>query len=333
MTKARVDSLEVFKTFRAALIKFGETSMSALAEAESEVHRTLVWLETEQLLFWQTEIRKRHEWVEKCKEAYRQKTIFKDAAGRRSSGFDERKALEKAKRALEEAEEKLANTRKYVRLLQRELQNFTGSMQRFATDVSSCIPVAAAKLEKMRQQLEDYVNLHAPSEATSTAPTSDDSMSRGSADEIAKSAAQQWASLAPIPEQRRAAEAAGSMNFLMTTQQLSGPHRLGIATLNLKRVPPEAQQMVAISAVLAHGDELFLHRASAPDSTDSGWFIGPTAAERMDGRLIKATVEQLLAIRPDLREILSLPADFVVVIGAGTVQHVYNSKGEDLWTK
>jgi hypothetical protein len=334
MPKAKVDSLEVLKSFRAALWKFGETSMAALAEAEGEVHRTMVWLETEQLIYWQNEIRKRHDWVEKCKEAYRQKTLFKDAAGTKSSGFDERKALEKANRALEEAEEKYANVQKYVRILQKELQNFTGSLQRFSTDVSSVLPMTVAKLEKMYGQLEAYVNLSVPQEMTGTAATSpEESMSRGSADAAIESTANQLARHTPPPEERGNGGLVESANFLATPTPVNAPARLAIAMLDVKRIVPEGAQGVAISTDLSRADHLYLHRTAPAEASDSGWFIGPSDRESVTKESVRITVDRLLEVRPDWREILALPVDFMVIITAGIITNVYNQKGADMWTR
>src|SRR5438552_16509156 len=109
MAEARVDS-EAIRDFRAALVKFAEGSGAALTDAESDIHSTLGWLERDQMKFWSMQVRKRHEAVERAKEALRHKQVFKSPTGARQSDVEERKALQKAQRSLEEAEEELANT-------------------------------------------------------------------------------------------------------------------------------------------------------------------------------------------------------------------------------
>src|SRR3954463_12923340 len=106
---ARVDSLDSLQALKVALVKFAESAMVALSDAESEVSRTMMWLENEQTAYWQNQVRKRALIVERCKEAVRSKKIFKDATGRQQSAFDEEKALRRAIAAFEEAELKLAN--------------------------------------------------------------------------------------------------------------------------------------------------------------------------------------------------------------------------------
>ena len=70
---ARIDNVDALREFRTRLIKFAEVVQTALADAEGEMQRVLVWLETEANTYWSGQIRKRHEAVEKAKDAVRQK--------------------------------------------------------------------------------------------------------------------------------------------------------------------------------------------------------------------------------------------------------------------
>src|SRR5688500_18460499 len=126
MSQARVDSIEAIKAFKLALWKFAETANVALADAEAEAAGTLRWVETEQRTHWQNAVRKSQELVARAEEALRHKRIFKDASGRTPSAVDEEKALAKAKRMKEHAEEKLENVRRYTPRLAREIMIYKG---------------------------------------------------------------------------------------------------------------------------------------------------------------------------------------------------------------
>ena len=156
---ARVDSIDSLKTFRVALIKFGEEANAALASADAEMLRVIGWLERDQVSFWQMQIRKRQEGLERAQEALRMKKLFPDASGRFPTPVEEEKAVRKWKAALEEAQTKLANCKKYVRLLQREIMNYKGGVQRFSTWVHAEVPNAVARLDRMVGKLEAYVAL------------------------------------------------------------------------------------------------------------------------------------------------------------------------------
>ena len=168
MPEARVESIEAIANFKRALYKFAEAANSSLTDAEADLVGVHRWLETEQRVYWQNNVRKASELVSRCEEALRHKRIFKDASGRTPSAVDEEKALAKARRMKEHAEEKLENVRRYTPRLQREIMLYKGQVQRFATFVASDIPGAAAKLDKMVDALEAYVNLAAADASAST---------------------------------------------------------------------------------------------------------------------------------------------------------------------
>src|SRR3712207_3464785 len=104
----KVESLDALRSFRIALFKFGEAVTVALGDAESDMQRTLMWLQTEQVSHWQGQIKKRTEALARALDALRQKTIFRDATGRVQSAIDEQKVVNLCRRRLEVANQKLA---------------------------------------------------------------------------------------------------------------------------------------------------------------------------------------------------------------------------------
>lgn len=171
---ARVESIESLGRFRIAMVKFAEAVDVALADAEGELSRTVVWLETEQLAYWQNQLRHRHEAVEKAKEAVRMKKLFKDSSGRTPSAVEEEKALKVAQQRFEEAVQKLQATQKYIKVLQREFQLYKGGVQRLSTTLADAIPTGIQVLGGFVDQLQRYVGLGpamAGSEAAADAVT------------------------------------------------------------------------------------------------------------------------------------------------------------------
>jgi len=169
---ARVQNLEALKKLKYALQKFQETINVALTDAESDMQRTTIWLETEQKTYWVAEHRKRHEAVEKAKQAVREKQLYKDSTGYRSSAVDEMKVLQAAQRRLVEAEQKVAAVKKYIPKMQKDTQIYRGGVQRFASTVQHDLPVAITRLDNMLATLEAYVSLGSggpPDVATSAA--------------------------------------------------------------------------------------------------------------------------------------------------------------------
>ena len=160
---ARVDSIDALKIFRVALIKFGEEANAALGSAEAEMQRMIGWLERDQVSYWTFQLRKRNEGLSRAQEALRNKKLFPDASGRFPTPVEEEKAVRKWKAAVEEAEQKLANCKKYARILQKAIMDYKGGVQRFSTWVQVETPNAVARLDRMVGKLEAYVALSVPS--------------------------------------------------------------------------------------------------------------------------------------------------------------------------
>ena len=162
---ASVESIDMLVTLRRAIFKFIDAVNVALTDSESELGRTLMWLEGEQATYWKLQHRKRTELVTRCREAVREKQIFKDATGSRSSAVDEIKQLKKALALLEEAEQKMAAVKRYRTLLQKEIMQYKGMVQRLASTVQGDLKIATAELDHMVQTLQGYVSLNSTGEA------------------------------------------------------------------------------------------------------------------------------------------------------------------------
>ncbi len=169
MAEARVESIDALKLFKTALVKFAEGTNVAIGDSESEVIRTINWLENEQTTYWQTQVRKRTEIIGRCQEAVRMKRLYKDSSGRPQSAVEEEKALKVAQRMLEEAQQKVVAIRKAIRRIEKDFPLYKGSVQRFATDLVVLVPTATAHLENLVLSLEAYTSLSSPAEVTSTA--------------------------------------------------------------------------------------------------------------------------------------------------------------------
>jgi hypothetical protein len=169
VAEARVENLDSLQRLKIAMVKFAEGANVALGDAESEVNRTMIWLQNEQTTYWKSQLRKRSDIVERCREAVRMKKLYKDSTGRQQSAIEEEKALYIALRRKEEAEQKIVNVEKAIKRLEREIPLYKGSVQRFATNVQIDVPSAIAHLENLLLTLEEYVSLRAPVEVGSDA--------------------------------------------------------------------------------------------------------------------------------------------------------------------
>jgi hypothetical protein len=347
---ARVGSIEALKEFRVRLMKFAEICGAVLADSESEVSRTIRWVETEQQTFWAGQIRKRTIELQRAEELLRSKTLYKQFDGTRQSAVDEQKAVDKAKVRLREANEKLDACRKWAKRLEKESFVFRGAVQRFSTILSSEVPGAASVLTNMIISLEAYAALHAAAgtggeydaaaagEAMAAgagsmarAPAAGDAGPKAAA-EAEKAVPESILQRPPPPatEIRAAAILVDAHKPPWSLAILDDDTRRRLAAIAGNSRPPGSAQWL-VAAAEARGESLIAFERLAPAAVgDSGWCVGPISPAP-DAHWQAVRVDDLLAARPDLAEMLALGTGYAVLLGAGGVMAVLDPQGEDLW--
>jgi len=155
---ARVDSIDALKDFRVSLCRFADAIKVGLDEAEGEIDRTAIWLKQDQYTHWKGQVRKCQELLTRARIELNRKQQQKTPLGGRYSCVDEKKALAAAKRRFEEAEQKLANVRRWARQLEHEAFSYKGVAQGLMQAVDADVPNALAQLDNMIAALESYAS-------------------------------------------------------------------------------------------------------------------------------------------------------------------------------
>ena len=159
---ADVRSIDAIDRFRVALVEFVSAGRISVSEADSDVDRDLLWLERDRVPHWTRQIRKRQELVTRAKSDLYRKQTQSSAKDGRSSVVDEKVALQRALRRLEEAHAKLIATKTWIRRLQQERINFKSAMSGFSMAVDHDLPHAIGLLKRMTENLESYLALAPP---------------------------------------------------------------------------------------------------------------------------------------------------------------------------
>ena len=160
--RADVRSIDVIDRFRATLVGFVDAGKAALLEAESDLDRTILWLDRDRVPHWNRQIRKRQELLTRAKSELYRKQMQSSAKGGRAGDSDERKNLQRAERRLEEARARLQATRSWMRRLERERTLYKAAISPLASALDHDLPSAVALLRKMSENLEAYTDLGAP---------------------------------------------------------------------------------------------------------------------------------------------------------------------------
>src|SRR5947209_7268460 len=161
---ARVLSVEALEEFRAALDHFVEVAKDALGANDMEVQRAAAWLD-EQLKHWQKELRVRQEEFNVARNNLKRRQIMR-INGRPPDCTEQ------------EAAKKLANCKRWVPLLQRETDQYTGHARPLAGLLEVELPRFSGNFKQRIAALHAYVQMAPPTPegdaATAEAPLADD---------------------------------------------------------------------------------------------------------------------------------------------------------------
>lgn len=164
-TNANVTSVEAIDAFRAALLVYVSKAKPVLEDACDEVVRMRQWLQMSQRVHWENEVRKRTRMLENAQQALFSTSI----ANLRDPGMAEKAAVTKAKRALNDAEQKLQHVKKWSRDFDQLVGPMVKQLEQLRTALANDMPKAAAHLSQVVKTLDAYANVSSGG-ATSAAP-------------------------------------------------------------------------------------------------------------------------------------------------------------------
>jgi len=107
--QAKVSSIDALEAFRADLINYVEKARVALEDAEGEVRRTRTWLDVDRTGYWVSQMKLRTKQLEQAEAELYNATITRP---KESHSFY-KMAVVKARRRIEEAEEKMLVLKKW----------------------------------------------------------------------------------------------------------------------------------------------------------------------------------------------------------------------------
>ena len=165
--QAHVTSVEAIDSFRANLIIYLSKARPTLEELTAEVVRTRVWLESDRRAYWEAQTRMRGKELEEAQQA-----LFSARLGMlRKETAAEQMAVHRAKRALDEAVDKLRVVRRWNREFDGRVQPLVKQMEKLHTVLTNEMVKAVAFLVAAINTLAAYAEVHqVPSGAEAAAP-------------------------------------------------------------------------------------------------------------------------------------------------------------------
>jgi len=162
----KVKSIDAVEGLSAALARFQEEAAAALTDLQLQVHRAADWIHDDRRNYWADQVRRGWERVAQAKTELEQARTYRRIAEHQPACREERKALEIAKRRLQNAEEKVEAVRHWTRVLDRAMVDYRGGIAPLARWLEIDLPTATAALKRMGRSLESYVALETPLEET-----------------------------------------------------------------------------------------------------------------------------------------------------------------------
>jgi hypothetical protein len=153
---ARIDSPEILKELRVRFVKFDEACRQALAACDAHVKSTDAWLRNDQRLALKLQMRKCDEAVAVAQSAYEQ-ARWGAIDLSRSSGVEEKRALDKAKRRKQEVEVRIDALEKWTLRLEDAVSKLRKPCIALSNQLDFSTPRALARIDLMLDRLEDYL--------------------------------------------------------------------------------------------------------------------------------------------------------------------------------
>ena len=169
--RAKVTSLEAIEAFRAKLIIYRDKAGRVLDEVSDEVIRTRLWLETDRLTHWESQIRRLTRELEQ-----RQQELFSaQMSGLREASYMQQVAVQKAKRAIRDAEEKMQTVKHWRRQFDHQIEPPARQVEKLRHTLGHEMGMAVAWINELTKTLSAYAEL-SPSAPAPPPKTAEDDL-------------------------------------------------------------------------------------------------------------------------------------------------------------
>jgi cob(I)alamin adenosyltransferase len=163
--RSHVTSIDAIESFRAALIVYLSKARPTIEEVSNELTRMRVWLETDQRTRWEKEIRSLTLKLEQA-----QQELFAARLSKlQTASVVQELAVQRLRRRLREAEEKLETTRKWGRALEDRTDPLVKEIENLHSFLTIDMTRAAAHLDQVVKALEAYASVAQPGPASPAA--------------------------------------------------------------------------------------------------------------------------------------------------------------------
>ena len=166
---------ETIEAFRSRLIIYRDKAGRVLDEASEDVLRTRVWLQSDRVTFWEGQIRKRQKELE-----MRQQELFSaQLSGMRDASFVQQQAVQRARRAVQESEDKLGVVKQWTRQYDQRVEPLGKQVEKLRHNLVHDLGNAIAFLAEVTKTLAEYAEMRQANVTPMLPPTTPESGKAG----------------------------------------------------------------------------------------------------------------------------------------------------------
>ena len=189
MPSARVTSINVLPLLAASMQKFRGEAANAVDDIESEVRRALEWIHHDRKEYWTHAARLAQEKLNEAKIQLQQAMTMRRVADRQPSCIDEKRALDRAKRRLERATQKIQAVRHWQGVLDRMADDLRRSRTQFDAWLTNDMSRAVVALNDMSESLVAYISVKPREDSPAESAAKSEEKAASSAEEQQPAAA------------------------------------------------------------------------------------------------------------------------------------------------
>jgi len=167
--QARVTSTDALESFRASLIVFLAKARRSVDDVGDEVRRTRQWLQHDQRLLWEGELRRRTKALEQAQAELASARLSKN---QESALMARQMAVNKTKRAVGEAEDKIRKVKTWNQNFDHCADPVVKRLESLRQVLDQDMPKAISYLSSVQKTLEAYADTQAPATGTEPAAAS-----------------------------------------------------------------------------------------------------------------------------------------------------------------
>ena len=168
--QANVTSFDALETFRTNLILFLNKTRVRVDEVGDEIRRTRGWLQNDQRVHWEGEIRRRRRTLSQAE----QELLNARMSSFRDNLSVEQMAVRRAKQAFVEAEEKLQNVKRWARNFESCIAPLAKKLESLRGVLDHDLPKAVSYLLRTQESLDLYAETGSPRVASNPPAEADE---------------------------------------------------------------------------------------------------------------------------------------------------------------